>query len=140
MHLSFESLAVIDAPNLQTSLMDIHHDTSLMCILEDDSIFLTSRARIYSCSSKGVGLWLVVRPFICLFRIAHFIFTLALHFCLSLIQPSRFSLFTCKCAHKLDAFGMHLIRCLFADFKNVNSFCKYLLGPCHVQMLLIRHK
>jgi len=94
--------------------MDIHLDTSLMCILEDDSISLTSRTSIYSCSNKGVGLWLVVKPFIYLFRIAHFIFTLTLHFCLSLIQPLRFSLFTCKCAHNLNAFGTHLIRCLFA--------------------------
>jgi hypothetical protein len=28
-HPSFESLAIINAPSLQASLMDIHHDTSL---------------------------------------------------------------------------------------------------------------
>jgi hypothetical protein len=34
-------------------------------------------------------------------------------FCLSLIQPSAFSFFTCECGHGLDVFGTHLIRCLF---------------------------
>jgi hypothetical protein len=62
--------------------MDIHHDTSLRFILEDDSISLTSRACICSCLGKGVGLWLVVRPFISLFCIAHFTFTSALLFVL----------------------------------------------------------
>jgi hypothetical protein len=46
MHLSFESLAVINAPGLQASLMDIHHDTSFRSTLEDDSISLTFRAHV----------------------------------------------------------------------------------------------
>jgi len=39
MHLSFESLVIIGTLSLEASLMDIHHDTSFKCILEDDSIF-----------------------------------------------------------------------------------------------------
>jgi hypothetical protein len=65
--------------------MDIHHDTSLRFILDDDSISSTSRTHIHSCSGKGARPWLVVRPFICSFRIAHFIFTSMLHFHFGLI-------------------------------------------------------
>jgi hypothetical protein len=85
MYLSFESLAVIDTIRLHVYLMDIHHNTSLMFILEDDSISLASVAPICSCFGKGVGLWLVARPSICLFRIAHFTFISTLHFCLDFI-------------------------------------------------------
>jgi hypothetical protein len=44
---------------LQASLMDIHHDTSFRVVLKDDSISSASKACIYFCSSKGVGLWSV---------------------------------------------------------------------------------
>jgi hypothetical protein len=113
MHLSFENLVVTDALGLQASLMDFHHDTSLRSILEDDSISSASKACIHSCSSKGVGLWLVVRSSIRSFHIAHSSFTSMLRFCFGLIQPSTFSLFTCECEHGLDAFGTHLARCPF---------------------------
>jgi hypothetical protein len=113
MHPSFESLVVIGASSLQATLMDIHHDTSFRSILEDDSISSTFRARIQFCSGKGVGLWLVVRPSICLFHITHIIFTLTLHFHLGLIQPLASSFLTCECGHRLDVFGTHLICCLF---------------------------
>jgi len=88
--------------------MDIHHDTSFRSILEDDSISSTFKTHICNCSSKGVGLWLIVRPSICLFHIAHFTFTSMLHFCFSLIQPLAFSLFMCECEHGLDASSTHL--------------------------------
>jgi hypothetical protein len=89
-------------------LMDIHHDTSFRSILEDDSIFLAFRAHIYSCSSKGARLWLVVRPSIYSFCIAHFIFISMLHFRVNLIQLLAFSFFTCECGHGLHTFGTHL--------------------------------
>jgi hypothetical protein len=85
MHLSFESLVVINTLGLQIFLMDIHHDTSFKTILEDDSISLASKACISFCSSKGVGLWLIVTSFIRLFYITHSTFTLMLRFCLNLI-------------------------------------------------------
>jgi hypothetical protein len=66
-------------------LMDVHHDTSLNSILEDDSISSTSKARIRFCSNKGVGLWLFARPSICLFHIAHSTFTSTLRFHFGLI-------------------------------------------------------
>jgi hypothetical protein len=93
--------------------MDFHHNTSLRFILEDDSISLTFRARICSCLGKGAGRWLVAKPFILLFRIAHFIFTSLLRFCLGLIQPLPFHLPTCECGHGLDAFDTHLTCCSF---------------------------
>jgi hypothetical protein len=93
-------------------LVDIHHDTSLRFILEDGSISLASRAHIRSCSGKGVRLWLVVRPSIHLFRIAHSTFISTLRFCFGLIQPLASNLFMCECGHKLDTSGMHLTRCL----------------------------
>jgi hypothetical protein len=65
--------------------MDIHRDTSFKSILEDDSISSTFKACIRFCSGKGVGLWLIVKPSINSFHIAHFIFTLALCFHLGLI-------------------------------------------------------
>jgi hypothetical protein len=107
MHLSFESLVVTNAPGVQAPLMDIHHDTSLKSILKDDSMCSTFRAHIHFCLGKGLQLWLVVRPFICLFYITHFTFTSTLHFCLSLIQPTTFNFLTCGCGHKLDASNMH---------------------------------
>jgi hypothetical protein len=67
--------------------MDMHRDTFLRSILEDDSIPLAFRAHIRSCLSKGARLWLIVRPSIRLFFIAHFIFTSTLQFCFNLIQP-----------------------------------------------------
>jgi hypothetical protein len=93
--------------------MLFHHNTSFRFIFEDDSISLTFRAHIRFCSGKGAGLWLVVRPSICLFCIAHPNFTSMLHFCLGLIQPLASSLFMCECGHRLDAYDMHLARCLF---------------------------
>jgi hypothetical protein len=92
--------------------MDIHHDTSFRSILEDDSIFLASKTCIRSCSGKGAGLWLIVKPSIC-FLHYYFIFTSTLHFRLSLIQPLAYSLFTCECGHDLNASNTHLARCLF---------------------------
>ncbi len=113
MHLLFESLAVINAPRLHTSLMVFHHNTSFRSILEDDFIPLASRARIHSCLGKGVGLWLVVRPFICSFHITHFIFTSALCLHLGLIQPLTSNLLTCECGHGLEIFGTRLACCPF---------------------------
>ncbi len=113
MHLSFESLAITSAPNLQVSLMDIHHDTSFRSILEDNSISLISTAHICSYLIKWVRLWLIARPSICSFHIAHFTFTLALCFCFGLIQPLAFSLFPCECGHGLSVSSMHLAQCPF---------------------------
>jgi hypothetical protein len=113
MHLSFDSLVVTSTLGLLTSLMDIHHDKSLRSLLKDDSISLTFKTHICFCLNKGVGLWLVAKPFICSFHIAHSIFTSVLHFCFGLIQLSTCSLFTCECEHGLDASDTHLICCLF---------------------------
>ncbi len=109
MHPSFESLAITSTPSLHVSLTDIHHDTSLKSILEDDSISSTSKTCIHFCLGKGVGLWLVVRPYVCSFHIAHSIFTSGLFFCFNLIQLSASN----ECGHRLDAFGTHLVRCPF---------------------------
>jgi len=81
--------------------------------LEDDSISSTSRPHIHSYSDKGVGLWLIIRSSISLFHIAHFTFTLTLHFRLGLIQPLKSNFFACECGHGLDAFGTHLACCPF---------------------------
>jgi hypothetical protein len=48
-----------------------------------------------------------------LFILHHYTFTLILHFDLGLIQPLTSSLFMCKWGHKLDAFGTHLVCCVF---------------------------
>jgi hypothetical protein len=93
--------------------MDLHHDTSFRYILEDDSISLASRICIHSCSGKGIGLWLVVKPYIRSFRITHFIFTSMLHFQFGLIKPLTSSVLMCECGHKLDTCGMHLVHCMF---------------------------
>jgi hypothetical protein len=101
--------------------MDIHHDTSFKFILKDDSISLAFKVRIRSCSNKGVGLWLIIRPSIHLF-LAHSTFTLTLHF-----QTRTFSLFTYECEYYLNTYGRHLTRCLFKgqhiathdDIKNI---------------------
>jgi len=104
MNLSFESLAVTNVLNLYEFLMDIHHNTSLTSILEENSISSTSRAHICSCSGKGARLWLIHKPSI---------FISTLHFHLGLIQPLTFNLFMCEHGHGLDASGTHLIRCPF---------------------------
>jgi hypothetical protein len=94
--------------------MDIHHDISFKFILEDELISSAFRVHICFCSGKGVELWLIIKPSICLFRIANYIFTLVLHFHLVLIQPLTFNLFTCECGHLgLNAFGTQLTRCPF---------------------------
>jgi hypothetical protein len=93
--------------------MDIHHDTSFKFILKDDSISSTFRTYICFCSGKRVGLYLIVRPSIHLFCIAHFTFTSMMHFCLGLIQPLTFNLFMCECGQRLNTSRMHLAHCLF---------------------------
>ncbi len=62
---------------------------------------------------KGVRLWLIVRPSICSFCIAHFTFISTLHFCFGLIYSLAFSLFMCECEHGLNATAMHLTCCPF---------------------------
>jgi hypothetical protein len=108
-----KTVVVISTPSLQAVLMDIHHNSSLRSILEDDSISSTSKTYIRSCLGKGVGLWLVAKLSICLFCIAHSIFTSTLCFHLNLIQFSNFCFLTCECGHELNTFGTHLTRCLF---------------------------
>jgi hypothetical protein len=103
MHLSFESVTIIGTLGVQKSFLNIHHNTSLMSILEDNFISSTFKTRIHSCSSKGVGLWLVVKPSIRSFHITHSIFILVLHFHINLIQPSASNFFTCEHGHMLDA-------------------------------------
>jgi hypothetical protein len=93
--------------------MDIHQDTSLKSILENESISLTFKTHIHFCLRKGTRLWLVVRPSIHSFHIAHSIFTSTLCFRFSFIQPSVSSLFTCECGHRLDASNTHLVHCPF---------------------------
>jgi hypothetical protein len=95
------------------SLIDFHHDASLKSILEDDSISSASKAYIRFCSGKGARRWLVVRPCICSFRIAHSTFTSMLRFHFGLIQPSTSSFFTCECGHMLDPSNTHLVHCPF---------------------------
>jgi len=53
MHPSFESLTIICTLGLQASLMDIHHNTFLMSILEDDYTSLASKVCIRSCLTRG---------------------------------------------------------------------------------------
>jgi hypothetical protein len=91
----------------------MHHDTSFSSILENDFIFLTSKAHNCSCSSKGARLWLVVRPSIRSFHITHSTFISILHFCFDLIQPSASNFLMCECGHELDTFGTHLVHCMF---------------------------
>jgi hypothetical protein len=71
---------------------------------------LASKARIHFCSSKGARLWLVAKPSICSFRIAHSTFISMLCFRFDLIQHLM-----CECGHGLDAFGTHLICCAFGS-------------------------
>jgi hypothetical protein len=113
MHPSFKSLSITSTLGLQVSLMDIHHDTSLMSILEDDFISSSFRIRIRSCLGKGARLWLIAKPYICSLHIAHSTFTSTSHFHLGLTQPSTSSFLTCECGHGLDASSMHLTHCSF---------------------------
>jgi hypothetical protein len=55
MHPFFENLGVIGTLDLHASLINIHHNTSLKSILEDDSISSISRFHICFCLSKGIG-------------------------------------------------------------------------------------
>ncbi len=110
----FKKVQLLLAPKVyKASLMDIHHDTSFRSILKDNSISSTSRAHICFCLSKGARLWLITRPSIYSFCIAHSTFTLALHFHLNLIQPLASKFFTYECGHRLDASGTHLFHCPF---------------------------
>ncbi len=114
-HPSFESLVVIANLGSHDFFMDIHHDTSLWSILEDDFISSTSKIHICSCSGKGVGLRLIFKSSIHLFHIAHFTFTSSLCFHLDLIQPLTSNLLTCERGHVFDTLGTHLTRCLFGN-------------------------
>jgi len=104
MHLSFKSLTVTSVQSLQASLMDIHHNISFRSILEDDLISFAFKVHICFCSNKGVELWLNIKPSICLFHIANYIFTLVLHFHL---------VFMCECGHGLNVSDTQLTRCSF---------------------------
>jgi hypothetical protein len=82
---SFESLVVIDSPSVQAFFMDIHHDTFHRSILEDNSISSIFKTHIHFVRTRGLNPWLIVMPSICLFHIAHFIFTSVVRFCFGLI-------------------------------------------------------
>jgi hypothetical protein len=99
--------------------MDIHHNTSVRSLLEDDSISLAFKACICSCLGKGVGLWFITRPSIHSFHIARSTFTSTLHFHLSLIQPLTFSFLTCDYGHGLDTFDMHIVCCPFGQWMTI---------------------
>jgi hypothetical protein len=75
----------------------------------------SSSSRVHICFflGKEARLSLIARPSIHSFPIAHSTFTSTLRFCLSLIQPSTFSLFTCECGHGFDASSIDLRSCLF---------------------------
>jgi hypothetical protein len=88
------------------------NDCKMIPILEDDSISSTFRAHIHFCLGKGTGLWLMVKPSIYSFHIAHSTFTLELCCHFGLIQPSTFNLFTCECGHGLNTYGTH-VKCPF---------------------------
>jgi hypothetical protein len=79
MHLSFENNNYWRPKSISINTTQ-QHNTSLRSILEYDSISSTSRARICSCLGKGARLWLVTKPSIYSFRIAHFTFILVLFF------------------------------------------------------------
>jgi hypothetical protein len=113
MQFFLKTMVVIGILSLQASLMGTHHDSSLRSILEDDSISLAFKVRIHSCLGKGAGLWLVVKPFIRLFCIAHSTFTSMLCFHLVLLQLLASSPLMCECGHTSDAFGTHLNHCPF---------------------------
>ncbi len=110
----FLCLAITSTLGLHAFLINIHHNTSFWLIFEDGSISFTYRTCICFCSSKGpTGLWLIARPFICLFHITHSTFTLTMHFRLDLIQPLTFSVVMCECEYRLNTSSMHLAHCLF---------------------------
>lgn len=67
------------------------------------------------CLFKELIIWLVVRPSIYLFHIAHSIFILAMQFCFGLIQLSTSNFITWECGYRLDAFNMHLACCPFGN-------------------------
>ncbi len=85
--------------------------------------FSTSRAHICFCLGKGARLWLVVRPCIRSFCIAHSTFILVLCFHFDLIQPLASSFLMCECEHKLDASNMHLIHCLLGGQWIHHTWC-----------------
>jgi hypothetical protein len=86
--------------------MGIHHNTSFRPILEDDSISFVFKTYICFCLSKrSTRLWFITWPFIFLFHITHFIFTLAMCFHSDLIHPLTFNLIMCECEYGLNAFS-----------------------------------
>jgi hypothetical protein len=56
MHPCFESVVIIITLDLHASFMNIHQNTSIKYISEDDSIFSTSKTCIRSCLGYG---WLL---------------------------------------------------------------------------------
>ncbi len=108
MHHSFENLVVTGVLCLQASLIDIHDDASFRSILEIDSSSSTSKTCIYFCLGKGAKLWLIARPSIRSFYIAHSTITSMLHFHFSLIQPLASNVFMCEYGHSLNAFNTYL--------------------------------
>jgi hypothetical protein len=97
--------------------MDFHHDTSLRFILEDDFISSTSKACIHFCSGKGAGLWLVVKPSINLFHIAHFYFHFNVAFSSQFDSSFNIFFFMCECGQGLDTSNMHLTHCPFGGLQ-----------------------
>jgi hypothetical protein len=92
----------------------------------------------FSCSGKGTRLWLVARPSIHSFHIAHFTFTSVLCFRLGLVQPLAFNFLTCECGHGLDTSSMHLNRCPFGGQRIIthdaiqNIMCAFVRKNGHV--------
>jgi hypothetical protein len=92
--------------------MDIHHDTSFRSVLEDDSFLMLLEPTFAFVGAKGgamVDYWAIYMyvPHRTLY------FHINNNFCLSLIQPSKSSLFMCECGHGSNASGTHLTCCPF---------------------------
>jgi hypothetical protein len=101
--------------------MDIHHNTSIGSILEDDSISLESKTRIHYCLGKGAWSWLVVRPFIHSLCITHFTFTSTLCSCFTTTIGGYFAIWISSQTTKKEVSKSPLLRTIIP--RKLLSFC-----------------
>ncbi len=94
-------------------LETLHHHTLFNMFF--DKIFKAHHARILSCFSLGVDVWLIVQPIFLTFQLSSPFFFTTLWMRLGLLHPLITNIPQCVCTHPIDVMGIRFLRCVHGN-------------------------
>ncbi len=112
--LPFEQLIGQQMVHLQDSILERLHHRALFSMISNGT-YEVHRARILSCFSPRVSVWLKTRPIFPTFWLSSPISCIALHMRLGLPHPLIASIPWCVCTHPIDPMGIHLWCCVHGN-------------------------